>query len=154
MLSLYVSAVQCNGYTGVLILTLGWRGSGVLLWDVAGGEGWFCFPSLSSHCLARCLSVFVLQKTTLRGCTECSLFPFLIPSGLISLCSLGAEAVAAPWVPLDFLLQKQKALCNHHTFLWECCLQITSDLVHRALLFGLMPFTKAQSSVLDKTKLI
>lgn len=68
----------------------GWRGSGVLLWDVAGGEGWFCFPSLSSHSLARCLSVFVLQQTTLWGCTECSLFPFSSPLGS-SVCVLWGQ---------------------------------------------------------------
>lgn len=44
-------------------------------------EGWFSFPSLSSHCLAGCPAVFVSQETTLWGFNECLLFPFSSPLG-------------------------------------------------------------------------
>lgn len=81
------------------------------------------------------------------------LYVLRLEAPILSVCSSGAEAVAVPWVPLNFLLQKQKAFCNQQTFLWECCLQISSALMHRALLFRLMPLTKALSSVLGKAKL-
>lgn len=82
-----MSTAQCNSYTGVLILNLWVERQ----WGFAAGcgrrRGVILFSSLNSHCLARCLSVFVLQQTTLWGCTECSLFPFSSPLGS-SVCVL------------------------------------------------------------------
>lgn len=45
-------------------------------------EGWFSFPSLSSHCLAGCPAVFVSQETTLRF-QWVPFVPLFIPSRLI-----------------------------------------------------------------------
>lgn len=81
MLSLYVSAAQCDGYTAVLILNLWVEGQ----WDFAVGCGKrrevVLFP------LIKFPSVLVLQQFALWGCTECNLFPFSSSLGL-SVCVL------------------------------------------------------------------
>lgn len=116
-------------------------------------KGWFCFPSLSSRCLARCLWVFVLQQTTLWGCTECSLFPFSSPLAS-SVCVLWGQGL---WLHLG---SHWTSCCRNKrhcaaTRPFSGSAAYRSRLLWCTGLFSLDWFllTKAQSSVLGKTKL-
>lgn len=94
MLSVLTSTAQCHGYTGVLVFSLWVERQWGFAVERGRRRGGFLSPHCA-HCLADYLAVFVLQQTTLQGCTKCCFFPFSSPLGSSDPCpstALSGEA--------------------------------------------------------------